>query len=269
MPEPTPVFAASLQFALIAAGLVLLWRCALSPRARATRPEPRLGAWTIPGTDFLRFLLVIVCGTLIAGMVGTLLLKLRPLAGPPKIIFLTGCSHAGMIAGVAVFKLSLERIGLKTAALQRSDFVSGAVTFLIAMPVLVVVTLPWRALLTLCGLDLDHQELVDMFLQARSPALLVVMIVLATVTAPVAEEMLFRAGFFRFVRTRAPRWVALLGPACLFSALHQNLASFAPLVALGVVFSLAYERTGRIGTAIVAHSLFNLYAVVQVFAGVT
>ena len=91
------------------------------------------------------------------------------------------------------------------------------------------------------------------------------MIVLATVVAPATEELIFRAGIFRYARTRLPRWAALLLPACLFAALHNHLASFAPLVVLGLVFSLAYERTGRIGTAIVAHALFNLYSVIRIF----
>jgi membrane protease YdiL (CAAX protease family) len=73
--------------------------------------------------------------------------------------------------------------------------------------------------------------------RAESPFLLIAMIALATVTAPMVEELIFRAGFFRFCRTRLPRWAALLAPACLFAALHQNLATFAPLVALGIVFS--------------------------------
>ena len=62
-----------------------------------------------------------------------------------------------------------------------------------------------------------------------------------------------------------PRWAALLFPAVLFGALHAHLASFAPLVVLGIVYSLAYERTGRIGTAIVAHALFNSYSVLRIF----
>ena len=42
-------------------------------------------------------------------------------------------------------------------------------------------------------------------------------------------------------------------------------ASLAPLVVLAVAFSLAYERTGHIGTAIVAHALFNLNTVILIF----
>ena len=58
-------------------------------------------------------------------------------------------------------------------------------------------------------------------------------------------------------------------PALLFGALHANLSSFVPLVALGLIFSLAYERTGRIGTTIVAHGLFNLNTIVLILCGVT
>jgi uncharacterized protein len=39
-------------------------------------------------------------------------------------------------------------------------------------------------------------------------------------------------------------------------------------VALAVIFSLAYERTGQIGTAIVAHALFNFHTVLLILSGV-
>jgi membrane protease YdiL (CAAX protease family) len=183
-------------------------------------------------------------------------------------MFLTACSHAGMLAGIAAFKLAVERVPLSSAALRAGDFVSGAATFLVALPAVTAANLVWRWLLEAGGLPLARQDLVGMFTNVRSPLLLALMIGLATVTAPATEEMVFRAGFFRYLRTRIPRWGALVAPSCLFAALHQHLASFAPLVVLGVVFSLAYERTGRIGTTLVAHALFNLHTIALIFAGV-
>jgi membrane protease YdiL (CAAX protease family) len=112
-----------------------------------------------------------------------------------------------------------------------------------------------------------------MFANAKSPWLLIVMITLAVVIAPLNEELVFRAGLFRFLRTRIPRWLALLLPALTFAVLHvnwhtlQGLASLAPLVMLAIVFSLAYERTGRIGTSIVAHACFNLNTILVIFSG--
>lgn len=260
--------ATSIELGLILAGLALLWQFVLCPAARAQRPAPRLAEWTIPGADFVRFLFVVVCCSLVGNFAATLLLKLRPLAGDPKVMFLTACSHAGMLAGIAIFKFGVERVPLASAVMRAGDFVSGAITFLVALPVVTAANLAWHWLLEAGGLHLEKQDLVGMFVNARSPLLLALMIGLATVTAPATEELVFRAGFFRYVRTRIPRWAALVAPACLFAALHQNLASFAPLVVLGVAFSLAYEHTGRIGTTIVAHALFNLHTIALIFAGV-
>jgi uncharacterized protein len=139
---------------------------------------------------------------------------------------------------------------------------------LLAMPVVFITSLVWQALLDAVGLPTEKQDLIRMFLEVESPLLLAVMVVLACVGAPVTEELVFRAGIFRYARGRLPRWGALLLPSCLFAALHGNLASFAPLVALGTLFSLAYERTGRIGTSMVAHALFNLNSLVLILARV-
>jgi membrane protease YdiL (CAAX protease family) len=268
MPARPVLFAASLEWGLIFVGLVLLWRFVLSPAARASRPAPQLAEWPIALTEFLQFLLVLVCCSLVANLGATLLMKLRPLAGGPRDIFLTACWHAGMLSGIAVFKFLVERVPVAQAAIRVGDVVSGVATLLLALPIVTAVSLAWRWLLGLAGMPLEKQPLVDIFVNAKSPVLLGLMIVLATVTAPVMEEMVFRAGFFRFLRTRVPRWGALLVPAVLFGVMHQNVASFAPLVVLGLIFSLAYERTGRIGTTIVAHGLFNLLAVLLVFAGI-
>ena len=48
-----------------------------------------------------------------------------------------------------------------------------------------------------------------------------------------------------------------------------GLSSLPPLVLLAVIFSLAYERTGRIGTPIVAHALFNLNSVLVILSGIS
>jgi membrane protease YdiL (CAAX protease family) len=144
---------------------------------------------------------------------------------------------------------------------------AGAGTFLAAMPLLVLTSLAWRALLQLLGLPAERQALVDLFQQAESGPLLALLIAIAVGLAPITEEIVFRAGLFRYARTRLPRALALLAPAILFAALHANLSSFAPLVVLAVVFSLAYERTGSIGVPIIAHGLFNLNTVVLILSG--
>ena len=40
------------------------------------------------------------------------------------------------------------------------------------------------------------------------------------------------------------------------------------MAVLGIIFSLAYERTGRITVPIIAHGLFNLNTIVLILSGI-
>ncbi len=266
MPPRTAIIANGIELGLVFAGLVLIWQLVLSPAARARRAATpsALATWDAPLSDFFLFLWVIICGGILGQLLAAMLFKPLALSEDGKLIFANAALEFGMLGGIAFFWFGLRRGETIRAWAPAQALFSGVMTFLAAMPVVVLVGLVWEFLLEHCGLPIDRQDMIGRLANAESPALLAGMIGLATVTAPIAEELIFRAGFFRYARTRMPRWAALLLPACLFAALHQNLATFAPLAALGIVFSLAYERTGRIGTAMIAHGLFNAHTVALV-----
>lgn len=143
----------------------------------------------------------------------------------------------------------------------------GFVTFLAALFVVGPVSAGWQALLDRLGIEAPPQDLITLFTRAGDLASLAVMILLAVIVAPVTEEWVFRIGLFRWLRTRAPRGVALLLPAFLFAAIHGNVAVLMPLVALAVVLALGYEHYGHPGVPILAHALFNLNTVALLLAG--
>ena len=143
----------------------------------------------------------------------------------------------------------------------------GALAFVTALPVVAAVGLVWKYLLDLLGVDARPQDLVTLFASTGDHLALGFIIVLAVVVAPITEELVFRIGLFRWLRTRTLRTVALLVPAMAFAALHGNIAAFLPLVALAVHLALAYERVGHPLVPIVAHALFNLNTLVLLLAG--
>lgn len=256
----------ALELILVFAGCVLLWRHGLSATAR--QQPAALAHWEISPGNFLLFLWLVISVGLVVQFAAMPLLR-RPDADPNAgLVLAGGAFHCGMLLGVALFFFIFARPAA-TAATPRSGLLPAAgATFLILLPLITATSLLWQALLTGLGVDAAPQDLIDLFLQVKSPALLAAMILLATVIAPLSEELVFRAGLFRYLRGRIPRWAALLLPAMLFAALHANLASFVPLVTLGILFSLAYERTGRIAVPIIAHGLFNLNTLMLIFAGV-
>jgi membrane protease YdiL (CAAX protease family) len=78
--------------------------------------------------------------------------------------------------------------------------------------------------------------------------------------APVIEEVWFRGWLFPVLRSWLPKWVAVVGSAMVFALAHTGspLEHF-PLSQLigGVVFALAYDRTGNLTAPVVLHVLGN------------
>jgi membrane protease YdiL (CAAX protease family) len=273
---PSMLLAGSLQISLLLAGSVLLWRVGLRPAARAAAAVTRRAVepnWPVPGFALAGWLALVLGGGFLGQiMVFELLPRLVPSLDrttPFGLLLAGGGFQLGLLAGAW---FGMARLGGGAPALiptAARHWRAGLVTMVVALPVLTAVSWPWKLSLEAMGWPTDQQELVDMLVQADSPAFVLLMLVLAVVVAPVTEELIFRGGLFRFLRTRTPRAVALLLPAALFASLHANLAAFLPLMVLGVIFSLAYERTGSLAVPIVAHALFNLNTIVLVLAGIT
>jgi membrane protease YdiL (CAAX protease family) len=273
MPSPAIIAVGTLELTLIVIGSVLLWQKVLSPAARAHRAPSPLPVWDIRLEEFLKFILLVVGGSFILAVVAAPLAKSLGLRGDAVTIVTGAAAQLGMLGGVLLSSVGRPK-SADAGHRSATTFLSGAATFVIAMPVLVVVAKSSEFLVQAAGLPVDKQDLIGMFARAETPWLLMTLIVLAVLVAPLTEELVFRAGVFRYLRTRIPRPLALVFPALFFAALHVNwktlsgLASLPPLLVLAVLFSLAYERTGRIGTPIVAHALFNLNTVLVVLSGV-
>lgn len=263
------------EAALLLGGLALLWKLYLSAAARAAGPRPpALGAWNLSVSDFLSAcFVVIMCGI---GAQTAVVLASRYFSGADpdtpsdlRILLLGASFQIGMLAGAIIAASSRRRPGILTARVPVNPWLAGGATFLAAVPLVTAVNLLWVQLLHQFGMEPAQQEMVDYFTRAESPVTIGIIVFFAVVVAPVTEELIFRAGLFRYLRTRIPRWAALILPALIFGALHGNFGALAPLVALAVVFSLAYERTGSIAVPMVAHALFNLNTILLLLAGVT
>lgn len=143
----------------------------------------------------------------------------------------------------------------------------GATTFLSLLPIVWLTGFLWQKLLDYLDVDAPPQDLVTLFAKTGDLPALGIMVALAVLVAPLTEELIFRIGLFRWLRTRTPRSVALFLPAVAFAALHGNVAVLLPLVVLAIGLALAYERDGHPLVPIIAHSLFNMNTVILLLAG--
>ena len=269
-----------LESTLLLGGLGFLGWLFLSSAGRTVRTRPAaLPVWEVSLTDFLFLIwLVLVLGLLGQGILRLLAgqtLRHQPDGTTLELVLYGSMFHVGAILAWFCAHL-LERRrqnGVKPVPLlgyaSLWESVRGAaLTFLAVVPLVSGAGFLGECLLKVAHLPTERQELVDLFTQTKSPALLGFMVVLALAIAPVSEELVFRAGFFRFLRTRIPRWAAYGASAGLFALLHANWVSFLPLFVLGILFAAAYERTGNIAVPILAHALFNLHTLLLVLSGV-
>lgn len=81
--------------------------------------------------------------------------------------------------------------------------------------------------------------------------------IVAIVLAPIAEEIIFRGIIYPTIKKTGYPKLALWGTSLLFAAIHINALSFIPLLILGAVLALLYEKTGNLITPILTHSVFN------------
>src|SRR4051812_36360672 len=99
MPSRTVLLTYAFELGLNFVGLVLLWRLALKPQARFRQTPTALAAWNAPVSDFLLFLLLVLCGSMGGAALAGFGLKSYPLEHDPKIIFIGAASQLGMLAG--------------------------------------------------------------------------------------------------------------------------------------------------------------------------
>jgi len=99
----------------------------------------------------------------------------------------------------------------------------------------------------------------EAFLERGDPTVILLAFLLV---APVAEELFFRGvAYNAWERERGP-WVAVVGSAALFAAIHSSLFALVPIFALGVMLALLYRRTGSLAANIALHAGFNTISVV-------
>lgn len=273
------------EVALWLAGIVLLARLVIG---KLPLPPVALAPWRVSIEGIVMNGLLVAAGAMILPQAATYLNAdiLGPAAHDSdwwqivqgaafQLGMITGALTGMIITRLATFSPPGNPAEAPSPPVTAHPLLAGVITFAITLPLLGGVSFGWKTALAALGLPADDQGMVDMFRSVDSPTLFIFMTILAVVIAPVTEELVFRAGLFRYLRTRIPRALAYLLPALFFAFLHVNwktlegLNSFVPLILFAVLFSYAYERTGRIIVPMIAHALFNLNTIVLIMAGVT
>lgn len=181
---------------------------------------------------------------------------------PPGVLI--GLTFAQDVGFIAVPLLLAAWLATRPTAmdfgLRRPDRVWVAIGLLFAVYVgFIVLSGIWVEAL---GIE-QRDTLPDELGVKDSTVNLVLVLILVTVMAPVAEEFLFRGYIFRALRNWRGVWPAAILSGVLFGAIHigsSPVGFIVPLAILGIGLALLYHWTGSLYLPVALHALNNSIA---------
>ncbi len=105
------------------------------------------------------------------------------------------------------------------------------------------------------------QDSVRLLQETQSLPVLLTMSLVATIAAPVTEELLFRGYLYPVMRNYTGKALGIILSGAIFSLVHLNMPVFLPLFVFGMLLAVLYETTKSIWPCITAHFIFNFATV--------
>lgn len=280
-PVDPPLIIASLLLLGVLGASLLLWFQQLRRPKDSLMPDSAISAWSIGWVNFGIFICTLVV-TIVAIQTFTVTLFFGESSGPDSPRELTPWLA---VAGVLLLQLpmlavfyALRRFYPAQFAGRLNDvdlapasaFKQALLLFIRYLPLVWLTALLWGGLLgalEAAGLieGVEPQELVFLFQSGGDPLPVGLLVVLAVVLAPIAEEIIFRGCLYRFLKSQTTRLPAQLISGSLFALMHANLFSFIPLVVVGVLLARVYERTGNLLVPIWFHAFFNGFSLLMLY----
>lgn len=142
--------------------------------------------------------------------------------------------------------------------------------FIRYLPVIWIVSFAWSGFLSVLqrqGIidEFPPQELIKLFTEGGDPTAMTLLVIFAVVLAPIVEEIIFRGGIYRFLKSQTTLLPAQIISGAFFAVMHGNLMSFLPLVVVGILLARVYERSGNILVPMCFHACFNGFSLLMLF----
>lgn len=150
--------------------------------------------------------------------------------------------------------------GLEARRIDAAGLAAGAACQLLVLPAMYFLIQRLTGDLDVSGPARELTERVD-------GVALVVVALVVTFVAPLAEELFYRGLMLRAAARRFGTFWAVMGSSAVFGISHFQLVQFPGLFLFGVVLAVLAMRTGRLGASIAAHVAFNGVAVIGLVVG--
>ncbi len=188
------------------------------------------------------------------------------------LMIASGACAAALIVAYSHFAFArgLKGLGLRGRGIAR-DFGAAGACLLAVWPLVVAMLL----IVTWIGqhaqgaeYEIEAHPGLQQIAEHPQPALMVVIFLMATVIAPISEEVVFRGILQSLIGAHVQRpWLAIGMTSLLFAMVHGNPTHWPPLFVLSLGLGYCYEKSGSLWRPIFMHALFNGVTVVSNLLG--
>ena len=201
----------------------------------------------------------------------SIILKLLHFNMDVNLLMILGTFFIDMMAGVVIFyfvlvkyREHLSSLGIAARGFYK-NILSGITAYIFILPILIAVLILSLLFLNAVGYEAPTQPVFDIFLEERSGNVVFFLTIFVSILGPIIEEIFFRGFLYSAIRKRFGVIAGVLLSSALFSMLHTNIASFLPIMVLGILMAFLYETTSSLITPITVHILHNSIIVGFVF----
>ena len=170
---------------------------------------------------------------------------------------------------ILYFMYRRKQVSVSTIGLTQDRFFSnigiGLMGYLSSLPVFVALLLAVLGIAHLLHYDPPPQPIQEIFFGEKANETLLIATFFVALAAPFFEEVFFRGFLYNALKHWMSPVQALLINSLLFAWLHANLIGFVPILFLGILLTLLYEKTGSLVSSITVHMLHNSVMVGVVF----
>jgi len=232
-------------------------------------PEKKPVSWDI--LDIARVVIIVMFLGYALTASSSIILKLLHFNMDVNLFTILGTFFIDIMAGVVIFYFvlvkyrgNLSSLGIAAKGFYK-NILSGIIAYIFILPILIAVLILSMLFLNAVGYEAPPQPVFDIFFEERRGNVVLFLTIFVSILGPIIEEIFFRGFLYSAVRKRFGIIVGVLLSSALFSMLHTNIASFLPIMVLGILMAFLYETTNSLITPIAVHILHNSIIVGFVF----
>ena len=165
------------------------------------------------------------------------------------------------VAAVLYFVLNERRQDITALGLTIKRFFKnvkyGIFSYIGLIPILALVMYLTTVLFRMFNIPLEPQPVLVLLQNEKHIPSLIFMSFFAAFLGPFLEEIFFRGFAYGAFKKRLGVFWGIAISAVFFAYIHTNLASFLPILCLGLLLAYLYEKTGSLIPSVTVHIIHN------------